>query len=302
MYDFLDTEGVKSVLETVKSKDEDTLSASKRYSDGGYANLQHSVNQSIQNLTSLTDSKIDAAFNGSKAYTDHQMYQMFQKSFAPNLLINADFKINQRGVSGTFSNAGAYFVDRWKLVSGTVTINTDGTLTLNGSICQPLENAVGTNVTASVSAGTASYDDVTKTFTITGDGVMVTWAKLEYGDITTQFVSPDPVEEMRKCLRYYEKIFGPLGSGLFYSDSKCIISMPINPKRALPKATINGTIKAWTQGKIASNGVDITAVTLDAYKQNAVNVRASFDAPGGVINAPCFVEVRTGTLILDSEI
>ncbi|MBP0956986.1 MAG: hypothetical protein J5997_06440, partial [Oscillospiraceae bacterium] len=83
----------------------------------------------------------------------------------PNLLINPDFRINQRGISGTFSDTGKYFVDRWRLVSGAVTVNSDGTLTLNGSICQPLENAVGANVTASVSAGTAVYDNTTQTFT-----------------------------------------------------------------------------------------------------------------------------------------
>ena len=53
----------------------------------------------------------------------------------PNLLINPDFKINQRSVSGTFSKRGKYFIDRWKLVSGAVVINSDGTLMLNGSIC-----------------------------------------------------------------------------------------------------------------------------------------------------------------------
>lgn len=121
----------------------------------------------------------------------------------PNLLINPDFKINQRGISGTFSDTGKYFVDRWRLVSGTVTVNSDGTLTLNGDICQPLENAVGTNVTASVSAGTAIYDNTTQTFTITGNGDVISWAKLEYGNAATAFIPPEPTTEMMKCKRYY---------------------------------------------------------------------------------------------------
>ena len=88
----------------------------------------------------------------------------------PNLLINPDFRINQRVASGTIApnkNADGedihtYFVDRWGIDSGSVSINSDGTLTLNGTISQILENTVGINVTASVSAGMASYDDSTK--------------------------------------------------------------------------------------------------------------------------------------------
>lgn len=124
----------------------------------------------------------------------------------PNLLINPDFKVNQRGVSGTFSGIKNYFVDRWQLASGTVTVNSDGTLTLNGSICQPLENAVGSNVTASVSAGTAVYDDTTKTFTITGNGDVISWAKLEIGSTATDFSPPDPTTELLKCYRFFYRI------------------------------------------------------------------------------------------------
>lgn len=121
-----------------------------------------------------------------------------------NLLINSDFKINQREVSGEFSAVGEYFVDRWRLESGTVTVNDDKTLTLNGTICQPLENSIGQNVTATVSAGDASYDDNTKIFTVTGDNVVISWAKLETGSTFTGFVPPDPSVEMIRCKRYYE--------------------------------------------------------------------------------------------------
>lgn len=91
-------------------------------------------------------------------------------------------------------------------MSGTVTVNSDGTLMLDGSICQPLENAAGANVTASVSAGTAVYDDTAKTFTITGNGVTVSWAKLETGSAATPFISPDPATEIMKCRRYYRTL------------------------------------------------------------------------------------------------
>ena len=125
----------------------------------------------------------------------------------PNLLINPNFAINQRGAAGTISIPG-YFVDRWKLDNGEVTINSDGTLTLNGTISQTLENAVGANVTASASAGTASYDNTTKTFTLTAAGEVFSSAKLEIGCIATPFVPPDPATELAKCQRYFHRLGG----------------------------------------------------------------------------------------------
>lgn len=127
-----------------------------------------------------------------------------------NLLMNPDFKINQRGVSGfaSISSSGfTYGVDRWVLEGvGEVTVNSDGTLTVKGTISQILENAVGTNVTASIGiisgTATANYDDTAKKFSITGDNAVISWAKLEYGNIATPFVTPDPATELMKCQRY----------------------------------------------------------------------------------------------------
>ena len=126
----------------------------------------------------------------------------------PNLLINPDSAVNQRGVSGTITTAG-YFVDCWKLASGEVTVNSDGTITLDGTISQTLENAVGDNATASASAGTASYDNSTKTFTLTATGENIAWAKLELGSIATPFCPPNPATELAKCQRYFCKSYLP---------------------------------------------------------------------------------------------
>ena len=123
----------------------------------------------------------------------------------PNLLINPDFRVNQRGASGTISATG-YFVDRWQLTGGTVTVNSDGTITLDGTITQTLENAVGADVTASANAGKATYVNSTRTFTLTANGEIIKWAKLEVGNVATPFSPPDPVAELNKCQRYYQKI------------------------------------------------------------------------------------------------
>ncbi len=119
----------------------------------------------------------------------------------PNLLINPDFRINQRSASGTITEAG-YFVDRWQLVSGSVTVNADKSLTLDGTIKQVLESPVGAEVRASASAGAASYDDSTKTFTLSASGKVITWAKLEVGTEATRFSPPDTASELAKCQRF----------------------------------------------------------------------------------------------------
>ena len=191
----------------------------------------------------------------------------------PNLLINPDFKVNQRGVSGTFSGIKKYFVDRWQLVSGTVTVNSDGTLTLNGSICQPLENAVGSNVTASVSAGTAVYDDTTKTFTITGNGDVISWAKLEIGSTATDFSPPDPTTELLKCYRFFYRI----GKNIAYPNHLS------NTSRIACRAAIIKIVVAYFQLPVEMRDTPTILVegtpwcfdTLDTDESTRVTVGAS---------------------------
>ena len=136
----------------------------------------------------------------------------------PNLLDNWYFgnPVNQRGASGTISRLG-YFFDRWKLVSGSVTINSGG-IVLNGTIAQVLEYAAGQTVTATVLTPdgvtdvTPVYDDETKTFTVTTQGKTIRAVKLELG--TQQTLAhqengvwvlneiPDYGEQLRRCQRY----------------------------------------------------------------------------------------------------
>lgn len=176
-----------------------------------------------------------------------------------NLLHNWDFRnpVNQRGVSGTISMPG-YFLDRWKLTAGTVTINSDS-ITLNGTIQQILENAVGTNVKASVlmqsGTATATYDNTTKTFTITSSGGVVLATKLEIGDKSTLATDPsvDYGEQLALCQRFYIKIASGNAYGSFISDV-CTIAEALQPifsvpvtMRTLPTTIINGSI-AMTNG------------------------------------------------------
>lgn len=196
----------------------------------------------------------------------------------PNLLTNPDFSINQRGISGAFSDTGKYFVDRWRLVSGTVTVNSDGTLTLDGSICQPLENAAGANVTASVSAGTAVYDDTAKIFTITGNGVTVSWAKLEIGSTATPFSPPDPAAELMKCYRFFYRVGRGIANSNYTSNFNRICYQNISNKiagttlqfpvemRVTPTASVIGT--PWCFRLFTNNGVNVVVAGADNVNFN----------------------------------
>ena len=190
----------------------------------------------------------------------------------PNLLINPDFKINQRGISGTFSDIGKYFVDRWRLVSGAVTVNSDGTLTLNGSICQPLENAVGANVTASVSAGTAVYDNTTQTFTITGNGDVISWAKLEIGCAATAFIPPDPATELMKCRRYYRTL--DRGTTAYsYNDTSLVFVLPFDTpmRNVTPSISILNTARlCWSGGWLETP--EKSALSIISYNMNHLGI------------------------------
>ena len=228
----------------------------------------------------------------------------------PNLLINPDFKINQRGKSGTIvpnKNADGedihtYFVDRWGIDSGTVVINTDGTLTLNGTMSQILENAVGANVTASVSAGTAVYDNTTQKFTITGNGDVISWAKLGYGNAATAFIPPDPATELMKCMRYYEKIVCAndmynVACQYFNNLTDCVLSIPMAPKRVPhPTSAIDYSVMAYVNSE---NVVAVSGAYANEYTVNSVSIIAKLSTPTTVCTHGWVVDF---TIEIDAEI
>lgn len=179
---------------------------------------------------------------------------LIDRMLNPNLLFNPDFKINQRGISGEFTETGKYFVDRWKLVSGAVTINDDGTITLNGVIRQEFEPCLINYDTVnayvgSVSAGVISitnalyngYRRYVSDVTITGTNDTIEWAKLEPSNgrndspLATPFIAPNPIDELAKCQRYYIRnaiARKPFGCGYAVNSSVANIFIPMNPLRS----------------------------------------------------------------------
>lgn len=203
-----------------------------------------------------------------------------------NLLDNWYFgaPVNQRDVSGTISSAG-YFLDRWKLVIGSVTINTDG-ITLNGTMQQVLETAPVGTVTASAltQAGVGevvpTYNSATKTVTVTADGEKLVAVKLEMGSQQTLAHQengmwvlneiPDYGEELTKCMRYLQIISAPYdtsgnGVAIGYANNTVDLWVPIPlavPMRISPTPTIpTGGVSMLKVGKTSGSPTDVTKVT-----------------------------------------
>lgn len=203
-----------------------------------------------------------------------------------NLLDNWYFgnPVNQRDVSGTISSAG-YFLDRWKLVSGSVTISADG-ITLNGTMQQVLETApVGTvTVSALTQAGVGevvpTYDSASKTVTVTADGEKLVAVKLEMGPQQTLAHQEDGVwvlneipdygEELTKCMRYLQVLAAPYdtsgnGVAIGYANNTVDLWVPIPlavPMRISPTPTVpTGGTALFKAGKTSDSPKDVTRVT-----------------------------------------
>lgn len=226
-----------------------------------------------------------------------------------NLLDNWYFgnPVNQRDVSGTISSAG-YFLDRWKLVSGSVTIGADG-ITLNGTMQQVLETApVGTvTVSALTQAGVGevvpTYDSASKTVTVTADGKKLVAVKLEMGPQQTLAHQEDGVwvlneipdygEELTKCMRYLQVLAAPYdtsgnGVAIGYANNTVDLWVPIPlavPMRISPTPTIlTGGAALLKVGKTSGSPKDVTRVTGGWAMQTggACSVRSLIFASSGL--------------------
>lgn len=187
-------------------------------------------------LPSFTDTGLLPVHNGAglKKGSLSQLANYLGTKFSnPNLLINPDFKINQRGAT-SYERKG-YSVDRWKISNVTVTPSASGGITVKsdkytdtGTFIQILENATEgdstlscyvTSVTGTVTMFADDNTQVvlkqglnvvhtsnsTKNFSIflnMGTSITLKWVKLEQGKVATSFIAPNPAEELEKCLRF----------------------------------------------------------------------------------------------------
>lgn len=188
-------------------------------------------------LPSFTDTSLLPVHNGAglkKGLLSQLASYLGTKFSNPNLLINPDFKINQRGAT-SYEQQG-YSADRWKIWNVTVTPSTSGGITVKndkyadtGTFLQYLENATEgdstlscyvTSVSGTVTMVADDNSQVilkqglnvvhtsksTKAFTIflnRGTSITLKWVKLEQGKVATAYIVPNPADELVKCRRYY---------------------------------------------------------------------------------------------------
>lgn len=188
-------------------------------------------------LPSFTDNSLLPVHNGAglkKGLLSQLVNYLGTKFSNPNLLINPDFKINQRGAT-SYEQQG-YSVDRWKIWNVTVTPSANVGITVKndkysdtGTFVQPLENATEgdstlscyvTSVSGTVTMVADDNSQVvlkqglnvvhtsksTKNFTILlnqGTSITLKWVKLEQGKVATEFIAPNIAEELTKCNRFF---------------------------------------------------------------------------------------------------
>ena len=183
------------------------------------------------------------------------------------------FPVNQRGVSGTISTPG-YFIDRWKLVSGTVQITAAG-LVLNGTIAQILPSSIGSvcTATALTTTGivTCQYDDASRTFTITGTEQTFVFAKLERGGGQTaayqntdgawqQLPQPDSdyAIQLAQCRMYFIRCNNAASiAGVAYIQTEFVFTVPITEMRTVPAIS-----NVSCNGIVTQSGIIIPASAL----------------------------------------
>lgn len=239
-------------------------------------------------LPSFTDNSLLPVHNGAglkKGLLSQLVEYLGTKFSNPNLLINPDFKINQRGKS-TYSSTGAgATVDRWLGTNAKTVVNSDNTVTVSslsgtGYFTQHEENiSYGKHtysiyvqaITGTVKAfyksknskdielGTlkqglntfTSVDDGFKSFFLNiagGSSVTLKYVKVEQGTVATTFIAPNHAEELTKC-QYYTVIFEPWRTILNANTDSSVINIDTRCKMRTKPTVSYITLKSGTQNQ-----------------------------------------------------
>lgn len=292
-------------------------------------------------LPSFTDNSLLPVHNGAglkKGLLSQLASYLGNKFSNPNLLINPDFKINQRG-STTYTTG--YTVDRWRITSATLNATTktlSNSNSASGTFLQSLENKpTGTfTVTLNVASVTGtvkfSWKDGstyktgvtiskgfnTYTFTASsltwvgidiasGASVQLNYMKLEESSVATPFIKPNKAEELAKC-QYYTVVFEPWRTILNANTDSSVINIDTRCKMRTKPTISYITLKSGTANQF--NFVSI--LSPKAYLALKTNNWTSFiDSKnevvvvntGSGISSGAFGQVTfDNSLMLDAEI
>jgi hypothetical protein len=254
-------------------------------------------------LPTFTDTSLLPVHNGAglKKGTLSQLTDYIAERFSnPNLLLNSNFKVDQRG-RGTYTNnttKPTYTLDRWMSINTEVVYNVDGTATITSLATtdtsawfkQILEHAINDTCTLScnITAVTGSaylynHSDGKKivkglnTVTLSylkeasielkqGASITIEWIKLEKGSKATAYVAPNYANELQRCMMYYNVVNTSL-NGYFttqmYVGCEALLNMRTKP-------TVKGVGSIWVYyygGNTKYKFSDLQSIVLTKYSE-----------------------------------
>lgn len=291
-------------------------------------------------LPSFTDTSLLPVHNGAglKKGSLSQLANYLGTKFSnPNLLINPDFKINQRAKS-TYSSTGAGgTVDRWVGTNVKTVVNSDNTVTVSslsgtGYYTQHEENiSYGKHtysiyvqaITGTVKAfykskdskdielGTlkqglntfTSVDDGFKSFFLSiagGSSVTLKYAKVEQGAVATSFIAPNYAEEILKCQRFYVVLESSLAG--YGANSAIYIPFARGVYMRNSRNVIFTGANKQTFLRVNGTGKQISFNTTNGYANNQYVRVYTNPVDTSLNNTAIGVDLNDVTISVDAEI
>lgn len=203
-------------------------------------------------------------------------------------LDNVDFAdpIAQAGVGGNHGSV-AYALDRWKLISGTVSASSNG-LTLNGTIRQIREKSIGFAVIPSIEmySGTATitYDDTTKYCDITSSGGVIKRSHLGLTAITDWSKMPtldyDKMSQKLRRFAYFLETNTYLRA-ILYSTNSIYFWLPLQVSmRTTPSMHFGLESTDWKISTLGDSGQPGFSLSIASGNASGILIAANKTAHG----------------------
>jgi hypothetical protein len=242
-----------------------------------------------------------------------------------NVIINGNFQINQRGVSGTVTlAAGAYGHDRFKAgASGCTytfaTSNNVTTLTISaGSLIQVVEGlnlytdtyTLSWTGTAQGKIGAGSYAGSGVTGSVTGGTNLniefntgtLSLVQLEAGSVASPFERRDYGRELAMCQRYFQ-VIGDLSrlTGMAFNSTANPISWPLAVTMRASPSTVSLSGTGSSTVLIGGSNLALTGISSVVVSPSIVSFDANV-ASGGTSGFGCQLRLSGSSISASAEI
>lgn len=271
--------------------------------DNSITNLKLATDVKVGSLATLTtDDKSDVVSAINEVDLKAQRHML-----GGGYLINGDFSINQREVSGTVVLApGEYGHDRFKggATGCTYTFASSGGVTtltiLSGSLIQVIEGVnldTGTYVlswqgTSQGKIGAGSYGFSGITSSVTGGSNLsiefntgtLSKCKFELGNVSTSFVQNKLSQELLDCLRYTEVLKGgtngAYGLAIAITTTLAVIIIPksVDSRIRIPTTTFSGSFNL-----VGTSTQPVTGIANSGTLESEKSVSLSLSVASGLV-------------------